>query len=423
MYRPIRLALLMSTLAAGILVMSPAEAVPSFARQTGMTCSACHQNGHFPELNAFGRQFKLGGYTLTTYKNIESGGTKDKQGNSDNPRLSLIDLPTLSAMFQTSMTHTRKGQPGVQNNSTAMPQQLSLFLAGRVSPHLGTFIQATYAQGDSGFSLDLADLRYANHTTVSDNSLSYGVTVNNMPTLEDPWNSTPVWGYPWSSSEQAPGPEATTMLDGDVLGDVAGLGTYGFLNGHWYGDLSLYRSSGTNVGAASGQPPSENVIKGAAPYWRLAYETRLAGANVMVGTYGMDADLYQSGISGSTNSYRDIALDTQIEKPLGEDALTVHGSLIDERREPAGASSVTYKHYKLDGNYHFATDTRATLGYDSIDTGSDNLDSTAWIAQFAYYPWLNVNLSLQYKAYTKFDGATSNASDNNTTYLMAWLVF
>jgi len=31
--------------------------------------------------------------------------------------------------------------------------------------------------------------------------------------------------------------------------------------------------------------------------------------------------------------------------------------------------------------------------------------------------WLNGRISLQYVAYTKFDGQTSGASDNNTLFL------
>jgi len=37
--------------------------VPSFTRQTGLACSACHYQ--FPQLTPFGRLFKLNGYTLT----------------------------------------------------------------------------------------------------------------------------------------------------------------------------------------------------------------------------------------------------------------------------------------------------------------------------------------------------------------------
>ncbi|HZY26172.1 MAG TPA: hypothetical protein VFE71_10120, partial [Bacteroidales bacterium] len=46
-----------------------ANAVPSYARQTGMSCSACHYS--FPQLNAFGRLFKLNGYTLSTISTID----------------------------------------------------------------------------------------------------------------------------------------------------------------------------------------------------------------------------------------------------------------------------------------------------------------------------------------------------------------
>src|SRR5438128_1379801 len=40
------------------------HAVPSFNRQTGQNCVACHAGGQFPELTPYGRLFKLTGYTL-----------------------------------------------------------------------------------------------------------------------------------------------------------------------------------------------------------------------------------------------------------------------------------------------------------------------------------------------------------------------
>jgi hypothetical protein len=47
----------------GLLPLDTAQAVPSFARQTGMPCNECHTV--FPELTPFGRIFKLGGYVLS----------------------------------------------------------------------------------------------------------------------------------------------------------------------------------------------------------------------------------------------------------------------------------------------------------------------------------------------------------------------
>jgi len=49
--------------AAALLTVSagPAEALPSYARQTGQPCATCHTA--FPELTPYGRRFKIGGYT------------------------------------------------------------------------------------------------------------------------------------------------------------------------------------------------------------------------------------------------------------------------------------------------------------------------------------------------------------------------
>lgn len=47
----------------GLLVPTPAEAVPSFARRYETSCGTCHQ-GHYPRLNAYGRQFRENGYQL-----------------------------------------------------------------------------------------------------------------------------------------------------------------------------------------------------------------------------------------------------------------------------------------------------------------------------------------------------------------------
>src|ERR1700722_18789883 len=44
-----------------VIVDTPAQALPSFARQTGQPCGTCHTD--FPALTPYGRRFKLLGYT------------------------------------------------------------------------------------------------------------------------------------------------------------------------------------------------------------------------------------------------------------------------------------------------------------------------------------------------------------------------
>lgn len=51
-----------------LLSMNPAEAVPSFARQTGLACETCHTV--FPELTPFGRLFKMNGFTISNIKQV-----------------------------------------------------------------------------------------------------------------------------------------------------------------------------------------------------------------------------------------------------------------------------------------------------------------------------------------------------------------
>ena len=45
--------------------------IPSFSRQTGLACSACHSA--FPHLTQFGRLFKLNGYTMTALQTVRAG--------------------------------------------------------------------------------------------------------------------------------------------------------------------------------------------------------------------------------------------------------------------------------------------------------------------------------------------------------------
>src|SRR5450432_2386405 len=65
----------------------PSRALPSYARQTGAPCGSCHTD--FPGLTPFGREFKLGGYTM--------GGGKFRSTlfpQGDPPKTSESKLPT-----------------------------------------------------------------------------------------------------------------------------------------------------------------------------------------------------------------------------------------------------------------------------------------------------------------------------------------
>ncbi len=436
------------------------QAVPSFARQTGLPCSSCHTV--FPELTEFGRDFKMNGYTMTGLAQVQQKSEGETAG------VKINEIPPLSAMLQLSMTSMSKAAPGVQNNNVEFPHQFSFFFAGEISQHMGSFVQLTYAQDTSHFTLDNTDIRYANHTQIAGADTVYGLTLDNNPTVGDVWNSTPAWGYPWSSPSSALTPMAATLIDGGLGGDVAGLGGYTYWNSHLYAGFSLYRSAHPGYLAPVDTctdpngvsiPCNLNTIKNAAPYWRLAWQQSLGADTLMIGTYGISASMYpglqaDSGVSGPTNKYTDVALDMQYEHPVApDDLLTIHSTYIHENQnldaslaaQAASNSSDTLKTFKLDGTYHSGDDASFSLGYFNTTGSTDALlyapqalygsangspDSNGWIGDASYLPWQNTKLSIQYTYYNKFNGATNNydgsgrsAKDNNTLFLQTWFMW
>ena len=405
------------------------KATPSFARQTGMSCTACHYS--FPELTPFGRQFKMNGYTMTMMKTIESKEDSDKV-----TRLKLLSYLPLSAMVQTSFTSNAKAIDGAQNNSIAFPQQISMFYAGQITPHIGSFIQMTY-DGQT-FGMDNAEIKYANRTSMGTRSLLYGVTLNNNPTVQDVWNTTPAWGFPTASSEASNSPAKSTMIENLGM-QVAGLGAYALFNNLVYAELTLYRSS---VQGAANPADSSSVmtIKGVAPYWRVALQHSWGDSYAEIGTFGMTSNNYATGIAGAMDKFTDVGFDLQYEHTFTPGTFVLHSSLIKENESRnSSVNNYNFSNFKIDGNFYLKEGLGATVGYfnssgsidaDVVASSTNKPNSSGFIYQIEYLPWYNTKFSIQYVTYSKFDGSKTNyngagrnAVDNNTLYLLAWFNF
>lgn len=424
-----------------------AEAVPSFARQTGLPCSGCHYTP--PELNPAGRRFKLLGYTdkADDSKVVKADGSKKRAA------LDLLASLPLSAWLQTSFTSTKSPVPGTQNGSVELPQDISLFLSGAWTTHVGSFLQVTYNVQDDHFSMDNTDVRYANKTTLGGKELVYGLNVNNNPTIEDLWNSTPGWGYPFVADDWAPKPVAAPIISS--LGqDVAGFGGYTMWDNHLYLDAALYRSQHVGNPQPNAGTNFAFNIRGLAPYWRAAWQQLTGKTQFMVGTYGMHMRSSPNAVTGIEDEFTDYAFDTQIDRTLFRtDVLSLRGTYIRENSNLAamvalGAASPGSHHLNTvmaNAEYHFGNRASGAIGWfdthgttdpflfaPGVVNGSANGDprSSGYIANFSYWPWQNLQLAAQYTGYTRFngaqynyDGAGRNASSNNTAYLVARILF
>lgn len=456
-----------------VLLSPAAQAVPSFARQTGMACAACHTV--FPELTPFGRMFKANGYTLSNLQEVQAVNSKRQE------LLELAKTPALSIMMQVSYTELGKrlpdksnpAAPGLTQSGTAgFPQQLSFFYAGEIAPHFGAMAQLTYANDSGTIGIDNTDLRFADMSILPDKkSLVYGISLNNNPTVQDLWNSTPAWGFPYAASNADVSPLAATQIDGTLGQDVAGISAYAFWNESLYLEMGGYRSANqgqTNELTGAAGPldgTASNVIEGLAPYWRVAYEHDWSANSLEVGMYGAEFKLLPGAalgtptpLQGPDNRFDDVAEDFQYQYIGENNIFTLEGTRIHENMHLAASFAAAVVANPTDdlttervwGTYYYQRKIGGTLGWFSTTGSADpglyplptsgsagvvtsangSPDTRGLIGELNYLPWLNVKLSLQYTHYMKFNGAGTdydglgrNASDNDTLYLLLWFAY
>jgi len=418
-------------IAGAMLAPMAAQAVPSFARQTGLACAMCHTV--FPQLTPYGRLFKLTGYTTV------GSQFADK---TKNDRLSEDTMAPLSAMLQVAYTSLKSGANGAGTNKpsdyTDFPQQFSLFYAGRVSDKVGAFVQATL-DNSNAIAMDNADVRFADETTTAGGKqLIYGLSLNNAPTVEDILNTTPVWAAaPAATTAHSPQqtPAGLLLLGSDNVNTVTtGAVAYAMLDGNWYGAAGMYHNA-SNSGS-DGAP----TLKGWAPYLRVAYQQDNGTNNWAVGAYTMSGDMTTNfnDTTTPTSKVADTGVDGQYQYLSGPTTFTGRINYISEKVNDAAnvtsgstTGSATMNQASLTGTYFYDRRYGGSIGYFTTSgdangpwgAGSSKPDSNYWMAEYDYVPWLNTRFSLQYTGYTKVNGSTSGASDSNTLYALAWFMF
>ena len=481
---------------ATISMSQPAEALPSFARQTGQPCGACHTD--IPGLTPFGRSFKLGGYTMgggkyrTTLFPSQRDSTKlpvsDGKGtslptkapaagttNESDTWVPPISMMAIVGLTNTSAPRDPTGSP-YQSNNNVVVAPVSFFYGGAITDHIGAFAQVTYNGAPFGaqdpanpyatfqWTWDNLDVRYANTGKLGDMDLIYGITANNNPTVQDLWNTTPAWSYPYAGSTVAPRPATGTLLEGRLAAHVGGVGAYAYINNMVYLELSGYRTIDSVTQPRLGANPfaAPGLIQGVAPYWRIAIEPKWGNHSLEIGAFGMSAQInpwtfnldpsgmYDRSTYAQADRYTDTAFDAQYQYRGSNYWVTLGGRYIHEE-QTLDASSVnlgtnatnTLSSLRTTASLSYGNDNRVVFTgqyFDTWGTSDPTLyanlasgispNSNGYIAEIAYipyitssspvWPWANARIALQYTYYNKFDGTTVNAHDNNTLFLHAW---
>jgi len=422
-FRALRAALAGAAALAALLGATPSHALPSYARQTGMDCAGCHVGAFGPQLTPAGIRFKLGGYT-------DSDGQDGK-------------VP-LSAMVAASWTRTRADNPapesGLKANNNATMDEAAIFLAGRLTEHMGSFVQATYDGVSKKVGLDHVDVRYARTFDLGDKDAIVGLSVNNNPGVQDPFNTMPVWGFPYIASPAGyGGGDKASLINGGLEHRVVGTSAYAFLGNQFYGELGSYRSLSPAAQVKLGQGSDLQQLGGNA-YWRLAWMKDLKSQAFQLGLFGWNANLQADRTTTDPAAkYRDLGLDGSYQF-LGtrEHVGTVSGSFVRERVNDGSS----LREARLNASYHYdqtwggSVGVFATHGLDPSAT-SDGITTTGHLFQVDWTPWgkekasapapfsaANLRLGAQYWVYGKFAGEGGSAArDHNTLFLFSWLSF
>ena len=423
-----------------------AQGLPSFAQQTGKPCAQCHTVAYGPALSSYGRQFKLNGYVWGE----------------------VAHSVPLALMVQGGFTHLGKdlvdpAAPHFARNENLSVDQVSGFYGGRISAHSGGFVQVTYSGEARHTHWDNTDVRYARAITLGNHSAVWGISVNNNPTVQDLWNSTPAWGFPDIASALAPTPAGKPVIAGGLAQTVLGATLYAMFDDHLYLEGGAYRGVSDRWLSRGGIGADASPhLEGLSPYGRASWQIDWGAQYLSAGLFALDTRRHPDPLQPATDRLTDVGFDATYQYlSEGGDALAANFALIHEKQSrdasfAAGASapSDSLRTLSVDLTYAYRQtwvtsvqlfDTRGstdmTLYGPAPVSGSlsGSPDSRGSILLLEYIPfgkldsparpWLNVRVGVQYTAYQRFNGAGANydgfgraASENNTLFAFFWFV-
>jgi hypothetical protein len=485
-----------------IVTSSPVQALPSFARQTGQPCGTCHTD--FPALTPYGRRFKLLGYTtgggefrstpFSSQTAINARAEYEKmmgyvktlnssQPSSTKPEEDKEWVPPVSMMAIVGYTRTQADLAGADPyspNNNVVLSPFSAFWGGAITDHVGAFAQVTYnaiGPGPSAdpfdrhtWTWDNTDVRYASTAHFGPLDIIYGITANNNPTVQDVWNTTPAWSFPYAVSNVLGPQNPGTVIEGAFAAHVGGVGTYAFINDLLYLEISGYKTLGFSAQNNLGTDPfgAPGQLGGVAPYWRVALEPHWGRNTLMVGAFGGQFNVHpwvdtsfatwSTAVFPQTDKFTDIGFDTQYQYQGDNWWLTLRGSYIREFQQldatfanglgPFGPTNANdlLNSLHLQASFAYGADNRVVFTgqyfnqWGTADAGLYGTDpatglamtpnTNGWTAEIAYipfgaskmvgWPWFNARIGLQYTYYNKLNGTTVGASANNTLFLHAW---
>lgn len=389
--------------AVSTLIPQQAEAVPAFARQTGMACVSCHAQ-NFPALNSFGRSFKAQGYTMR-------GAAPLIEGDD-------LSMPAdLKASLITKLRYELKENVDGGRGEVQWPDEAALLIGGRAAENIGFLFEAgmgpqeaeladhhvtsTTVRGDGPDGIpNTADDTFTTTSALDDgvsdvtgNFLSYKVHVNITDKISAIVFGTDGLGVGYSMELMNTGMQRSQRPIENRKGFSAFQRT-GLASGEATGISAIYHTNNLMVNYAHWAPTwgnvNANIIGGLGHYVRANYFRNVGGWDMGVGA------TYMTGkIKAGAND--------------PADTITVKGHGIDFQAlgELAGKPAEFYLSYAV-------APENAPNSY--FNNGADDLTALGLLAKVGV-----ANRTSAYLAYATDDNGTDTATDTTlgVQYMLA----
>lgn len=293
-----------------------ASAIPAFARQTGMACTACHFQ-HFPALNAFGRAFKAGAFTMIGAQSKVEGEHLSIPSTLNASGLVTAGLNTISD----SGTAT-----GTSNSSWFVPNgggELSLFFGGRISENAGFLTEwapGDLANGDANAKLPMmwdvggskAGIVFSNNGPAFALELLNTGAVSTHRLMGNTGYTNAVSGGTGNHINVTSAAQYLNTKAGGPGFSLVGSGDWGFVN------VGTYNLGGAGGGATDALKTT--YIRGAATFDAAGWDTAV-GVQMFSGTQGQAV----AGVAGPDT--KATIFDAQMQGEAGGMPLGVYFSM------------------------------------------------------------------------------------------------
>ena len=350
-----KVALSLAGVLAAVAFAPEASAVPAFARQTGMACSACHFQS-FPILTSFGKSFKMSGFTMMG----SQGKVEGEQGLSIPDTLNMAVVAKLRYKRTNGKEGAGVASPGVaaaqiSTNSGRFdfPDEFALFAAGRVSENIGALVEISIAgePGNAGianfkfpFVFDAGNMKLGVVPFSGDAGVAYGFDL-----FATGSNTT------GRVIENAEGYSTAKFLD--TFTPVTGIALYA-ANDDFHVNFTPWAQGDQTTAAGL------NASKVGGRYIRAAWTPSMAGWDIGVGVQNWSGNSLDGvGIDENTNltatsvdpaAHRDSAtiIDAQAQGAVADMPLGIYGSFGRANGQTSGAEN----------SFNGGTETRSAFG-------------------------------------------------------------